>query len=428
VYADLAISGAILSLIFAALAGLGPARSAAKRTPAEAMYMDPSTANFAGRRSWLERWVHLPLRWRLPLRNVFRARRRTISNIIGIVFAFILILMTISWVDSMQYMMDLAFEEIARWDVTAQFNSPQSETLLDEIAGWEGVEAVEAAVVLPVKVQANGQQTDILLMAFAPEQQMQVLQLTEEIDQVEALGEGKIILTPALFDELGVTVGDEVTVNTPLGERTFSVSAGSDELAGEVAYIALEQLQALSPAPLFNFVYVQADPSLAKQVKQALYQLPGAGIVQLRSDARSDIEQLVGLFFAFASIMILLALGMAFALLFNTMTVNVLERQRELATMRAVGASRRRLGGQLALEGFITWLVALIPGMVLGYLVAVQVGKVFSNELINFTIKINPSTYVITAVGILLTMLVASWPAFRRISRMNLAEATKILT
>ena len=126
--------------------------------------------------------------------------------------------------------------------------------------------------------------------------------------------------------------------------------------------------------------------------------------------------------------MILLALGMAFALLFNTMTVNVLERQRELATMRAVGASRRRLGGQLALEGFITWLVALIPGMVLGYLVAVQVGKVFSNELINFTIKINPSTYVITAVGILLTMLVASWPAFRRISRMNLAEATKILT
>ena len=297
VYADLAISGAILSLIFAALAGLGPARSAAKRTPAEAMYMDPSTANFAGRRSWLERWVHLPLRWRLPLRNVFRARRRTISNIIevrkptmygeliiGIVFAFILILMTISWVDSMQYMMDLAFEEIARWDVTAQFNSPQSETLLDEIAGWEGVEAVEAAVVLPVKVQANGQQTDILLTAFAPEQQMQVLQLTEEIDQVEALGEGKIILTPALFDELGVTVGDEVTVNTPLGERTFSVSAGSDELAGEVAYIALEQLQALSPAPLFNFVYVQADPSLDRSATVGcdMASLPRRSVLRLR--------------------------------------------------------------------------------------------------------------------------------------------------
>jgi len=156
--------------------------------------------------------------------------------------------------------------------------------------------------------------------------------------------------------------------------------------------------------------------------------LPGAGIVQLRSDARADIEQLVGLFFAFAGIMFVLALTMAFALLFNTMTVNVLERQRELATMRALGASRRQLGGQLALEGFITWLLALLPGMLLGYLLAVQVGKAFSSELFNFPIVINPRTYAITAIGILLTMIVASWPAFRRISRMNLAEATKILT
>jgi putative ABC transport system permease protein len=206
------------------------------------------------------------------------------------------------------------------------------------------------------------------------------------------------------------------------------VSAASDEMAGEVAYIALNEFQGLSPAPLLNFVYVQAEPSLARQIKRDLYQLPGAGIVQLRSDARADIEQLVGLFFAFAGVMVILALAMAFALLFNTMTVNVLERQRELATMRAIGTSRRRLGGQLALEGFITWLLALLPGMILGYLLAVQVGKAFSSELFNFPIVINPRTYVITAIGILLTMIVASWPAFRRISRMNLAEATKILT
>jgi putative ABC transport system permease protein len=428
VYADLALSGAILSLLFAAAAGLGPARSATKRTPAEAMYMDPSTAQMAGRRSFLERWFRLPLPWRLPLRNVFRARRRTISNVIGIVFAFILILMTFSWVDSMQYMLAQTFEELARWDVSAQFNSPQSEALLTDIAAWDGVKAVEPAIVLPATVRANGQQKDIVLTAFAPEQQMQLLKLTGEIDQAGALGRGKIILTPLLASDLELAAGDEVMVNTALGERIFTLSANSDEMAGEVAYIALAEIQDLAPAPIFNFVYVQADPNLARQVKQELYQLPGVGMAQLRSDVRSDIEQLVGLFLAFTGIMVFLALAMAFALLFNTMTVSVLERQRELATMRAIGAGRHRLVGQLALESLITWLLALIPGMVLGYLLAVQVGKVFSSELFNFTIVILPRTYIITALGILLTMLVASWPAFRRISRMNLAEATKILT
>ncbi len=428
VYADLALSGASLSLLFAAAAGLGPARGATRRTPAEAMYVDPSTAQMTGRHSFVERWLPLPLPWRLPLRNVFRARRRTISNVIGIVFAFILILMTFSWVDSMQYMLAQTFEEIARWDVSAQFNSPQSETLLADITAWDGVNAVEPAIVLPATVRANGQQKDIVLTAFAPEQQMHILNLTEEIDQTAALGKGKIILTPALTNDLELATGDEVMVNTALGESTFTLSANSDEMAGEVAYIDLAEIQDLVPAPIFNFVYVQADPSLARQVKQELYQLPGVGMAQLRSDARSDIEQLVGLFLAFAGIMVILALAMAFALLFNTMTVSVLERQRELATMRAIGAGRRRLVGQLALESLITWLLALIPGMVLGYLLAVQVGKVFSSELFNFTIVILPRTYAITALGILLTMLLASWPAFRRISRLNLAEATKILT
>jgi len=174
--------------------------------------------------------------------------------------------MTFSFVDSMQYMLELTFVEIARWDVTAQFNTPQTETLLDEIARWEGVEAVEPAIVLPATVRENGQKIDIVLTAFNPEQQMHVLQLTGEIEQGDALGAGKIILTPGLFDELDVVAGDEVAVKTPLGERTFTVSAGSEEMAGEVAYVALDELQRLSPVPLLNFVYVKADPSLARQI------------------------------------------------------------------------------------------------------------------------------------------------------------------
>ncbi|RIK14573.1 MAG: hypothetical protein DCC52_19530, partial [Chloroflexi bacterium] len=122
------------------------------------------------------------------------------------------------------------------------------------------------------------------------------------------------------------------------------------------------------------------------------------------------------------------ALAMAFALLFNTMTVNVLEQQRELATMRAIGTHRRLIALMMTTESFVVWLLALIPGLILGTLAANALGSAFQTDLFAFTIVIAPQSYVAAAFGILLTMLLAAAPAIRRVNRLNLAEATKTLT
>jgi putative ABC transport system permease protein len=267
-----------------------------------------------------------------------------------------------------------------------------------------------------------------MLTAFRPDQQMQILRLAENESLDGALSEGNIVLTAALVDSLDLQIGDKVSVQTQFGDNDLIVTDTSDELAGEVAYASIDDLLSDLPTPIFNYLYVKADGDDLDEIKRALFHLPGAASVQLRSEAKGDWEQLVGLFYLFAGIMVTLALLMSFALLFNAMTVNVLERQRELATMRAIGARRSNLAGQLAMETTVTWLLALIPGIILGYLVAVQVGKSFSSDLFQFTIVIAPITFVATAIGILVVMLAASYPAFRRVSRLNLAEATKILT
>lgn len=57
-----------------------------------------------------------------------------------------------------------------------------------------------------------------------------------------------------------------------------------------------------------------------------------------------------------------------------------------------------------------------------------QLGQEFSAELFTFEIIIAPQSYIITTLGILATMLLASWPAIRRVNRLDLAEATKVLT
>jgi putative ABC transport system permease protein len=126
-------------------------------------------------------------------------------------------------------------------------------------------------------------------------------------------------------------------------------------------------------------------------------------------------------------VMLAFALVMAFALLFNSMTVNVLERRREFATMKSVGAGRSRIAMLVSMESLFLWLVTLVPGLFLGWLAAKQLGAAFDSDLFVFRIIVTPMGFAITALGILATMLLAALPAIRRINRLNLAEATKIL-
>jgi ABC-type antimicrobial peptide transport system permease subunit len=52
----------------------------------------------------------------------------------------------------------------------------------------------------------------------------------------------------------------------------------------------------------------------------------------------------------------------------------------------------------------------------------------FQTDLFSIPVVIFPSSYIISAAAILLTMLLAAWPAIRKVNRLNLAEATKLLT
>jgi putative ABC transport system permease protein len=96
--------------------------------------------------------------------------------------------------------------------------------------------------------------------------------------------------------------------------------------------------------------------------------------------------------------------------------------------MRSLGTGRRWIALLLSGESLILWLFTLAPGLLLGYGMALGMGAAFNTDLFTFKIIIAPATYVAAALGIMVTMLLAALPAVRQVNRLNLAEATKVLT
>jgi len=92
------------------------------------------------------------------------------------------------------------------------------------------------------------------------------------------------------------------------------------------------------------------------------------------------------------------------------------------------GTGSGRIGRLMISENLLLWLVALVPGLILGTLTARGMGAELQTDLFSLSIFISPWTYLITSAGILATMMLALLPAIRRVNRLNLATATKVLT
>jgi putative ABC transport system permease protein len=405
--------------------------------PVVAMRPTPALTLVKGGKSLVERVIHLPLWLRVPLRNVWRVRSRSISTSLGVVFAFVLVLAGWSMMDSMYYAIQDTFQRTERWDLLVMFDPPRTQAAVRRMDNWPGVEKAEPIVQLPATIKGDGLGEDISVSALSPSDSLHRLEIAGGIPLAQALRDGHIVLTTALADKFNLHVGDTVTLETPAAPgkrtktvRTLTLGGTTDEMMSAVGYISLDESQQWlhSAERVYNGVYLKVNPAQAQAIKSDLFDRMDATLVQVKSSIENDWRSLMGFFYAFVGIIVVFALAMAFALLFNTMTVNVLEQQREYATMRAMGAGRRLIALFMTTENVLVWIVTLIPGLLLGTWAAQAMITAFQTDLFAFAIVIAPQTYIVTALGILLTLVLAALPAVWRVNRLDLAESTRVLT
>jgi putative ABC transport system permease protein len=432
-YPEYALQAIIISLFFCLAAGFVPAISSARLRPAEAMHSDPSLGIQKGYVPLMERFISFffppPFWLKIPLRNLFRVRKRTFYTIIGIVFAFILTLSSWSFFDAMDWILNHQVDKIERWDMQAFFKTPQSPETAEKIEKWSGVKKVEWALQLPATLKTEREEVDTILTALKPSASFRRFSIEEGAPAKETLSEGKIIITPFVAKKLGVTVGDEITVETPWEKKKFTVGAMSQEFLGAPAFVSYEKGLELADLPFqaVNTFYLKVDPKKESEVKKKLVELPGVSEVQVKRLIIEDWKELMGLFYVFIGVIVLFAFAMAFIVVFNTLNTSVLEREREIATMRTLGETKGKIALMITLENLIGGLIALPFGLFLGTLTAAEMMKAFESELFAMKPIIYTTTYLIVSVLIFAVLLLSEIPAVREVLRLKLAEATKIV-
>jgi putative ABC transport system permease protein len=430
------IGSVSMSSITCVLAGIVPAYVSARMPPALAMRADPNITLAKGRTPLVEKALAalfpVPLAFRIPLRNVFRAQRRSLYTIIGISFALLMTLATWASFDSMDFLFDHQFNQVEKWDILAGFSQNFSASRVNQVKSWDGVRKVQPALAIPAELKANGHKHETAITAIEPGASFHGFDITIGLRARYALEMRGVILTPLIAKKLGVDVGDALIVESPYikdRELEFKVLALSDEMVGAPVFISKEQGRRIlrSPGYLNNSLYLDVDPREATKIKKKLYELPGATVVIVKQKMIDSLEEMMEFTNVFFGVLLAFAFTMAFVVVYNTFTTNILERLREIATMRTIGEDRWHLALMITLENMILAMAGVPLGLWLGQRTTIELFKSFSSEAYTMRAVIYTATYFWVVACILVVLLLSEIPPIRRIFRLDLAEATKIL-
>jgi putative ABC transport system permease protein len=134
--------------------------------------------------------------------------------------------------------------------------------------------------------------------------------------------------------------------------------------------ISWEQMTALDPGAQDAAIFVKAADGVSAVTSRDVVDRAAAAyplievnsLADITSDLDTQVNALIGLFAGLLGTAILIALaGIA-----NTLSLSVVERTRESATLRAIGLTRRQLRGTLLTEAVLIGLVGAVVGIAFG--------------------------------------------------------------
>ena len=153
--------------------------------------------------------------------------------------------------------------------------------------------------------------------------------------------------------------------------------------------------------------------------------MPYVQSVKEPDDLVKQYNEYMGLIYAYIGVIVALSCIMGFAIIYNTTTISIMERRRELASLRIMGFTNNQVAELIFNENTAVSAMGLIIGMPLGMYMAAQILKLMPEDMISLPLVIFPKTYVLAAATVALFVILAQLANMRRISRMDLVEVMK---
>ena len=411
-YSDiiLTISFSALGIIF--LFGIRPAWKAAKLQPLEILGQGTQRTPNKIISSLTSK---LPPGIGLGLRSTFRKPARLVVTLLALSLAMVILGGTMMFISGFSGAFNEAVDEQENWE----YQIAAYPSSIDNITQWAQNDTLSFELTLTNQATLFDSNKDLTLKGY------DVLSENDDAMHRFNLLDGTIpeqgqIVPEVILDEGSAelesySIGDTLTIDFEGKEHDLKVVGIARELTRSIHFHRAD-LSQIVDAEANGALVVLSDEGNIEDVRFSTI-----SIVEKEAMVEGFNELIEQQKNAMQAVYVLGGI-MAIAILFNTLLINLSERDSELATLRVLGASRTRLAVILTVEHTFIGLVGGIAGALASIAYYAGMSNAFSTWAFHIPVIINTAVFLQIIGFVLVAALLTTPVGILRIGRMNLLE------
>ncbi|MEI8199637.1 MAG: FtsX-like permease family protein [Eubacteriales bacterium] len=383
-------------------------------------------------------WNHLSFSQKVTARNIFRYKKRFFMTIIGIAGCSALLVAGFGLSNSIGQIVEKQFHQIFTYNLSMRFTptatDDEKEAVVQKLSQIPEIKSSLKATEINAKIQSNGE--EIAMTLICPDNSADFsnyISLQDRTSQKKMmLPVSGLIITEKLSKELGVGVGDSVTVyNADEAVKKLEIAGITENYIFHYGYISREYYKEIFRFdPEFNSMLIKLNQP-SKDVETALgselIAMDQVASVAYYSDVAVKFQDTIKSLDAIVLAIIGSAGLLAFVVLYNLTNINLSERIREIATIKVLGFYNREVASYVYRENIILSLIGTAAGLGLGiYLHRIIMSSIEQNGIMFGNYIAGNSFLYAFAITMAFSMLV-NIVMYRRLKNIPMVESLKTI-
>ncbi len=243
-----------------------------------------------------------------------------------------------------------------------------------------------------------------------------------------------ILVTESFSLRHQVKAGDRIKLNTPQGEKEFLISGVFYDYSSDWGMVLLEKklFQSLWKDETLHSagIYLKEgfSPEKFKEIIRERYSKPYRLFVVSHRELRNEVLKIFDQTFSITYALEFIAIIVAILGIINSLNALIIERQRDIGIVRAVGAFRRQIEKTILIEAGMIGFFSHIFGLLCGFLLSILLIYVINKQSFGWTIQFSiPLWSLIESwLVVMLTSIGAGFIPARRAAKMNMVESLRM--
>lgn len=388
-----------------------------------------------GKRVFLEKikfiWNRLPFLHKVSIRNCFRYKKRFFMMLIGIAGCTALLIIGLGLQDSISSVCNDQYDRVETYDYLIAVNEDLDDKQITAIQS-EINNISEGSVSIAMNtadIKLGDEKKSVSLITSSDLTKLDgFINISDEKGKILLGNDAECIISENLAESLGASKGDTVTLSFEnLQESTYIVAGVYENYVQNYVFVSeTGYINGSGEEPYYNcfLANISEDTDVYEKLTE-LSSIEEVSNVTATQSTRDYFNDMIKSLDAVVYLVILCAAVLAFVVLYNLNNINIMERIREIATIKVLGFFRNETSGYVFRENVILVILGTLCGLPLGYVMHQAVMSKIKVDMICFDIHIDVSSYLISAGLTILFSIFVEMFMRRKISEVNMSESLK---